>query len=78
MRTTRKERGTKIVGIMDCENALELSGNGGVSPEVTPGVPPLPDMVGVVGAFGLYGFCVVGVVPPAALKCRIIQAISPP
>jgi hypothetical protein len=63
------------VGIMDSENASELSGNGGVIPGICPAVPPLPmplplpAVVDVVGTFGLFGVCVVGVVvPPAVLK----------
>jgi len=60
------------VGIMDSENASELSGNGGVIPGICPAVPPLPmplPMPAVVGTFGLFGVCVVGVVvPPAVLK----------
>lgn len=76
MRTIRKERGSKIVGIMDSENASELSGNGGVIPGICPAVPPLPmplplplPLPAVVGTFGLFGVCVVGVVvPPAVLK----------
>jgi hypothetical protein len=72
VRTIRKERGSNIVGIMDSENASELSGNGGVIPGICPAVPPLPmplPLPAVVGTFGLFGVCVVGVVvPPAVLK----------
>lgn len=65
------ERCTKIVGIMYSKEALELSGNGGVIPGVSPPAPPLAGVVvvGVVGEFGLFEVCVVGVIlPPAVLK----------
>lgn len=80
MRTIRKERATRIVGIVDSENALELSGNGGVIPGVSPAVPllPLPLPVDVVGTFGLFPVCVVGViVPPAVLKFASFKQLVP-
>jgi hypothetical protein len=72
VRRIRKQRGSKIVAIMDSEYSFELSGNGGgFIPGFSPAVPPfpLPAVVGVVGTFGLFEVCVVGVVvPPAVLK----------
>lgn len=68
------ERGTKIDEIMYSNDALELSGNGGVNPGVSPPEPPL---AGVVGVVGLFEVCVVGViVPPAVLQVWIILVIS--
>lgn len=79
MRTIRKERATRIVGIVDSENALELSGNGGVIPGVSPAVPLLPlPLPAVVGTFGLFAVCVVGViVPPAVLKFASFKQLVP-
>ena len=72
------ERGTKIDEIMYSEDALELSGNGGVNPGVSPPEPPLAGVVVVVfGVVGLFEVCVVGViVPPAVLQVWIILVIS--
>ena len=62
------ERGTKIDEIMYSKDALELSGNGGVNPGVSPPEPPLAGVVVVVGVVGLFEVCVGVIVPPAVLQ----------